>query len=428
MLRTVNHFRQTFRIGIRFIEQSRHELGTQYASDSSIDLLLLHLTGLHKIGQTGVSIGTRGLKIHTGIDAHDCRLRRIGCHMMEVVQLAQASVIGEYISAEAPLSAQYVGEQPAIAVGRHAVHLIVRRHHGTHIGFLHNFFERIQMESAHLALTQRRRSEIYSACRYTVACEMFCRTHQLAGSYAVGACVLSLALHTLDKRHTHACHDVRILAETFLRASITRFAGQIEQRRQRLIHSRCRSLKRYDRSHTLHKCRVPRASLRYGLRKNGGAHCQLSVQTLAYLDGRYAQTCILTCITLGLRRHASNLLYTDERTLNDACPVRQLTVFAHAVHIHLRYFLLKSHTTEKVFHTLINTCIGIFVCLCVRRNGNRQAHGYVYRKSSEIHFTLLCQDKLHRKDTKNGMQKGRINPFFAFTRSRYAQKSCQLAA
>ena len=197
--------------------------------------------------------------------------------MMEIIKMAQSAVIGKHISSEAPLSAQHVGEQPAVAVGRYAVHLVIRRHHGTHISLLHRLFERIQMERAHLALSQRRRTEVHSACRHTVACEMFCRTHQLAGSYAVGACVFSLALHTLDKRRTHACHEVRILAETFLRASVARFAGKIEQRRQCLIHSRGRRLKRNGRRHTFHERRVPCASLRYGLRKNGGAHCQLSV-------------------------------------------------------------------------------------------------------------------------------------------------------
>ncbi len=92
-----------------------------------------------------------------------------------VVQFPNGVIIRNDKAFEAPFLAQHVAEQPFARVRRHAVNLVVARHHADRAALLEAVLERMQKSFAQHAFGDVHRRAVLAGFRLAVRGEMFQR-------------------------------------------------------------------------------------------------------------------------------------------------------------------------------------------------------------------------------------------------------------
>ena len=146
---------------------------------------------------------------------------------MVSVELIDGEVVRHHRAVESPLTAEHVGQQPAIAGAHDAVDLLVRVHHRRQAALAHGHLERAEVDIAQLAFGQVRRRPVHPAFGRAVADEVLG-----GGDHPVDEVV---ALQAPDERQAHLRHEVRVFAVGLLEPAPARITADVEHRRQALV-------------------------------------------------------------------------------------------------------------------------------------------------------------------------------------------------
>ena len=181
-------------------------------------------------------------------------------------------IIGDRISREAKFFAKHIPQEPFVRVGRHAIDLVVRRHHADSAGLLQRFFERIKECLAQHAHGNICRSAIHAGFRLPMSDEVLqcCNEMFLVAEPSV-------SLKPLHRRNPHPRDEERIFAVCLLHTSPARVPRNIDDRSERLVRA---SRPRLQRSHSekrLRKLRIKSCSQRNRLRETGSVDGRVSV-------------------------------------------------------------------------------------------------------------------------------------------------------
>ena len=149
-----------------------------------------------------------------------------------ITQFPNRVIIRNDKALETPFLSQHIAQQPLVRVRRHAVNLVVARHHADGAGLLNRTFERRQKSFAQQTHRGVRRRAIHAGLRLAVRREMFER-----GDDALFVVKRSVALKSPRRCNSQLCDQIRVFAESFLDAPPTRVSRHVHHRRERLMRA-----------------------------------------------------------------------------------------------------------------------------------------------------------------------------------------------
>ena len=323
-----HHAIRFLRVHIRVVEQAHAELPEQHGFYQLIEFLLFQHTLAHQFDQVQVTIRLRQLDVDAGAHGKCARFLlvlgdEVAVSVGPVAELPDRVVVGHHEALEAPLLAQNVSHQPAVGVGRHAINLVVGRHHADGSGLVKCLLEREQEGPPYHALGDVRWCAVHARFRLAVAGHVFQR-----GDDARFVPEGGVALKSTHGRNAHPRGDVRILAVGLFHAPPARVSRHIHHRRQRLVGAAQPRLESRHGEQRLYQLRVEAGAQRDRLREAGATDSRMTVETLLVKEHRDAQTAVLDEELLdgiGQLRHPARILaaarIAGPADLADAAPL-----------------------------------------------------------------------------------------------------------
>ena len=271
-------------IDIGMFEEPCLELHAKHAAHGIVDLRHRHPPFAKQLRQEGIGLAIRHFLIDAGVHRHRPGVGKVGRHVMTRDQLADREIIADHRALESPFAAKHVVQHPAICVARHAVHLVVGRHHRADRQRMHGPFERREEDLTQGALAERRRPGIGAALGLAVAGHVLER-----GEHPFGPERKRRALETADRGERHLAHQIGVLAIGFLDPTPARIARDIDDRGEREMDAARPHLARGDVEHALDQGGIPGRGKADRLRETGGVARDIAVQRLFVEQDRNAE-------------------------------------------------------------------------------------------------------------------------------------------
>ena len=277
------------RIGIGMFEQPGAKFQFQHPPHRFVDLRLADLARAHLRAQRGVGQPVGQVRVDARVQRAPGRFLQAAGDMMDAHQLVDTRIIGHHRAAEAPFPAQHIAQQPAVHMARHAVNLVIARHHRIDAGALHHLREGRKEILAQLALRHRGRPHIGAAFGLAMAGQMLERREHLAGAQIARP---AGPLQPLDRSDPHLADQIGVLTIGFLDPPPTRVARDVDHGRQHHRHAARPYLAGDHAVHLPHQGRVPGGRQRDRLGKAGRAHRCIAMQPFFMKQDRDAQACL----------------------------------------------------------------------------------------------------------------------------------------
>ena len=358
-------------VDIRIVEQAQAIFQTQHVGHHRVQLRLAHLAALHQF----LKVGDIGIALHVDVHAGCGGLLRAMAQVGAVAvgnHLIDGAPVAHHHAVVAPLVAQDVVHELAVARRRHAVDVVERAHERGRACFS-TLLERGQIHVAQQLVGNPCGVVVLAAFAGAITGEML---H--AGGHGVGTAEV-VALVAAHHRHTQRAGEHGVLAKAFGYASPARIAGDVHHRRERPAYAHGTGLVGSYAGAFLHQCGIPRGSLP----ERDGEEGLETVNHVAGKYQRYSQTRIFHSIALQGVHHGGVGL-VEYRTYRATLHLRYHFRFIAIARqlIQLPDFLVEGHAAEQLADARLD--------IALRADG-RQLHG----SNRHRKYTSKCFFHIH---------------------------------
>ena len=231
-LRTVGDLLSLLGIDKWVLEQASQKFGPQHARDRAIDHRFGNASFFDVLSEKVKRVGEGQLDVNPGFQRHLGGFLVASDHVMQVLQIGDAEVVGDQDSVESPFLAKNVVEQMLIGVRRNAVDFVVGGHHAAGVTFFGGCFKRLEKILPDYTLRVVARRHVGSALRLSMHGEVL-----FGGKHVRFIEKRALPLKSTNRRQAELGNQVGIFAIGFFGAPPTRIASQIEHRSEALMRA-----------------------------------------------------------------------------------------------------------------------------------------------------------------------------------------------